>query len=60
MFECFNLHNDQQNSPDKNLFIEILNLCTHKKKTNKQKTTTTTEVCKMNDFFVLKISLNES
>ena len=25
---CFNLHNDQQNFPDKNHFIEILNLCT--------------------------------
>ena len=42
MFWCFNLHNDQWYSPDKNHFIEILNLCIK------------TEVCKMDNIFVLK------
>ena len=49
MFWCLNLHNDQGYSPDRNHFIEILNLCTNK-----------TEVCKMDNFFVLKTGLNQS
>ena len=31
MYWCFNLNNDQCYSPDKNRFIEILNLCSKKR-----------------------------
>ena len=40
MFWSFNFHNDQRNSPDKNHFIEILNVCTKP------------EVWKMDNFFL--------